>query len=69
MSEMLREGPMPLNDAETAAIEALKEKYPGEMRSFTRTEPGEQGPLHVTIGGGEAETIYEVAEDGTVTKL
>ncbi len=65
MGEMLQEGPMLLNDAETAAIDKLKEKHPGEMRSFTRTEPGEQGPLHVTVG----DDVYEVADDGKTRKL
>ncbi len=65
MGEMLQEGTMPLNEAETAAIEALKEANPGEMRSFTRTEPGETGPLHVTVG----DDVYEVAEDGAAVKL
>ncbi len=65
MSEMLQEGRMPLNEAEDAAIDALKEKYPGEMRSFTRTELDETGPLHVTVG----DDVYEVAEDGTTVKL
>lgn len=69
MGEMLQEGRMPLNEAETAAIDKLKEKYPGEMRSFTRTEPGETGPLHVTIGDGDNETIYEVKDDGKTRKV
>ncbi len=69
MSEMLQEGPMPLNEAETAAIDKLKADFPGEMRSFTRTEAGEQGPIHVTLGEGEEETIYEVADDGKTVKL
>ncbi len=57
---------MPLNEAENAAIDALLEEHGGEaMRSFTRTEPGESGPLHVTVG----DDVYEVTEDGTVTKL
>ncbi len=69
MSEMIQEGRMPLNEAENAAIDKLKEKFPGEMRSFTRTEAGETGPIHVTIGDGDNETIYEVTEDGTTVKL
>ncbi len=69
MGEMLQEGTMPLNDAETAAIEKLKADFPGEMRSFTRTEAEETGPLHVTVGDSPDETIYEVAEDGKTVKL
>ncbi len=63
---MLSEGRMPLNEAEEAAIDALVEEHGGEaMRSFTRTEPGETGPLHVTVG----DDVYEVADDGTTVKL
>ncbi len=61
----LSDGPMPLNEAERAAIDKLNEERPGEMRSFTRTEPGETGPLHVTVG----DDVYEVAEDGKRKKL
>ncbi len=57
---------MPLNEAESAAIDALLEEHGGEaVKSFTRTQPGETGPLHVTI----EEDVYEVAEDGTTVKL
>ncbi len=63
---MLSEGRMPLNEAEDAAIDALIEEHGGEaVRSFTRTEPGETGPLHVTVD----DDVYEVAEDGTTVKL
>ncbi len=63
---MLQEGRMPLNEAESAAIDALIEEHGGEaMRSFTRTEPGETGALHVTVGSD----VYEVAEDGTTVKV
>ncbi len=65
MSELVQEGQMPLNEAEQGAISALKEKHPGEMRSFTRTQPGETGPLHVTVG----DDVYEVSEDGKAVKL
>ncbi len=58
---MLHEGRMPLNDAESEAIDALGD----QVRSFTRTEPGESGPLHVTVGDG----VYELAEDGTMVRL
>ncbi len=61
MSEMVQEGRMPLNDAESAAIDALG----ADVVGFTRTEPGETGPLHVTVG----DDVYEVAEDGTTVKL
>ncbi len=69
MGEMLQEGRMPLNEAETTAIDKLKEDHPGEMRSFTRTEPDESGPLHVTVGDSPDETIYEVKDDGATVKL
>ncbi len=63
---MLQEGRMPLNEAEHAAIDALIAEHGGEaVRSFTRTEPGETGPICVTVGEDE----YEVAEDGTTVKL
>ncbi len=63
---MLSEGRMPLNEVEDAAIDALIEEHGGEaVRSFTRTEPGETGPLHVTVG----DDVYEVAEDGATVKL
>ncbi len=63
---MLSEGRMPLNEAEDAAIDALIEEHGGEaVRSFTRTEPGETGPLHVTVD----DDVYEVAEDGATVKL
>ncbi len=63
---MLAKGRMPLNDAEDAAIDALIEEHGGEaVQSFTRTQPGETGPLHVTVG----EDVYEVAEDGATVKL
>ncbi len=61
MGEMLQEGRMPLNEAEHAAIDALGDG----VVSFTRTQPGETGPLHVTVG----DDVYEVVEDGTTVKL
>ncbi len=65
MGEMLQEGRIPLNDAENEAIDKLKEAHPGEMRSFTRTEAGETGPIHVTVG----DDVYEVKDDGKTRKL
>ncbi len=63
---MLQEGRMPLNEAESAAIDKLVEKHGGEaVQSFTRIEPGETGALHVTVAGD----VYEVAEDGKTRKL
>ncbi len=63
---MLQPGRMPLNEAENAAIDALIEEHGGEaVKSFTRTQPGETGPIWVTVDEDE----YEVTEDGTVTKL
>ncbi len=61
MTEMLHEGRMPLNDAEHKAIDKLG----SAVVSFTRTQPGETGPLHVTVG----DEVYEVAEDGTTVKV
>ncbi len=61
MSEMLQEGRMPLNEAENAAIDALGDG----VVSFTRTEEGESGPLHVTVG----DDVYEVSDDGATVKL
>jgi hypothetical protein len=61
---MVREGRLPMNDAELAAIDALLAEHGEEaVQSFTRSEPGETGLLHVTIG----DAVYEVSEDGTVS--
>ncbi len=63
---MLSEGRIPLNEAENAAIDALIEEHGGEaVVGFTRTEPGETGPLHFTVG----EDVYEISEDGAMVKL
>ncbi len=61
----LQEGRMPLNEAESAAISALVVEHGDAVKSFTRTQPGETGPLHVTV----EDDVYEVAEDGTTVKL
>ncbi len=60
---MVQEGRLPMNDAENAAIDALLAEHGGTVQGFTRSEPGETGLLHVTIG----DAVYEVAEDGTVS--
>ncbi len=64
MEEMLQHGRMALTPEENAAIDALIEEHGDKVVSFTRTEPGETGPIWVTIGDDE----YEVDEGGTVTK-
>lgn len=58
---MLREGRIPLNEHEGAAIDKLVEQH-GDL-SFTRRDPGETGPLLVHIG----DDIYEVDENGDMT--
>ncbi len=63
---MLQEGRIPLSEAENAAIdELIGEHGEDSVQGFTRSLPGDTGPLHVTIG----EDVYEVAEDGTTVKL
>ncbi len=62
---MLHPGRTNVNEAESAAIDKLIEDNEGQVRSYTRTEPDESGPIHVTVG----DELYEVAEDGTTTKV
>lgn len=61
---MLHEGRLPLNEAEHAAVDKLIAKNPDETVSFTRSEPGESGPLHVHVGAA----TYVVNRNGKTTK-
>lgn len=54
MSE-LRPGRIPLTDEEAAAIAKLEAEH-GPCEGLTRRDPGESGPVLVTIAG----EVYEV---------
>jgi hypothetical protein len=55
---------IPLTAKEAEGVEQLLDQYPGESATLTRRDPGETGPLLVTIGGEE----YEIAKNGKSKK-
>ncbi len=65
MGEMLREGRLPLNDAEHAAVDKLAGENEGASISLTRRDPGETGPLLVHVD----DVAYEVSDDGKRKKV
>ena len=65
MSEMMREGRIPINDAEHAAVDKLIGENPDANVSLTRRDPGESGPLVVHVD----DDSYEVADDGKRKKV
>lgn len=52
---MLHEGRIPLTDAESEAVANLEAEH-GPCEGLTRRDPGETGPVLVTIAG----QVYEV---------
>ncbi len=63
MSEMLQEGRIPLEQAEHDAVDKLIADNPDVAIGLTRRDPGETGPLLVTVDG----KVYEVDSKGKVT--
>lgn len=61
---MLREGRLPLSEAEHAAVDKLIAKNPDEPLTLTRRDPGETGPLLVHA----SDTTYLVDETGRTRK-
>lgn len=61
---MLRSGRIPHNDAEGAAINKLLARRQDENATLTRRDPGETGPIVVTIG----DDIWHVHETGRTVK-
>ena len=62
---MINEGRIPHNEAEAAAVVKLEGEHPGESMGLTRRDPGETGPLLVTIG----VNTWEIAEEGKRKKV
>ncbi len=60
----LREGRISASEAEHAAIDKLVADNPDAQVCFSRRDPGETGPLIVSVG----EDVYEMADDGTTVK-
>jgi hypothetical protein len=60
---MIVEGTIPMNPAETTAVDTLNSQY--NVSSITRRDPQDTGPLIVETGAGD----YEVEEDGTVNPI
>ena len=61
---MLQEGRLPLLAAEHDAVDKLIAKHPDAAVSFSRRDPGETGPLVVSVD----EATYTVAADGKTRK-
>lgn len=60
---MLFEGHIPMNGAERSAVDELVSLHANV--SFTRRDPGEAGPIVVTLPTGETVTVdAEGAVDG-----
>lgn len=62
---MLTRGRIPLTAAETVALEKLLNDHAGLAASFSRTEPGESGPVRVEINGH----VWLIDEDGNTTEV
>lgn len=63
---MLIPGRLPLNEAESAAVDKLFAEQPADQsHTLTRRDPGETGPLLVHIG----DSTWEIDEDGKRKKV
>jgi hypothetical protein len=65
---MLKRGRIALSAEETAALEQLLADNPDEQASFTRTEPGETGPIRVEFVGAEIADFL-IHEDGSTEEV
>lgn len=65
MSEMLREGRIPLEQAEHEAVDKLIAEYPDDSVSVTRRDPGDTGPLLAAVG----DKTWEISSDGKRKKV
>lgn len=62
---MLNSSRLPLNEAETNAVEKLTGENPDANLSLTRRDPGETGPLLVHVG----ESTYQIDDAGHRRKV
>lgn len=61
---LLHESRIPLTEAEHAAVDKLVAANPGVSVALTRRDPGETGPVLVTVG----DDTYTVSENGRAKK-
>lgn len=62
---MLRTGMIEMSRTERVAVDQLLLSLGEPKAGISRSEPGEQGPLHVKYDG----RIWEIASDGTTSEV